>query len=265
MKNIIVSLSFLASLLSPLAAFGWGQKGHDVTAFIAENHLTPDAFSAVTELLDGKSIVYWSNWLDNASHTPDYSYSKTWHYKNIDADETFYNARKEAKGDVVTAITEQTAILADTTKSKDERALALKIIVHLAGDIHQPMHLGHRSDLGGNKWIVKYFKGDSNLHKIWDSNIVEAGHKWSYTEWQEQIDRLGDTEEAAIISVTDPAAWAKETYEIAKEIYSTTPQMTNVEYNYIAKWTPVIETQFMKGGLRLANLLNNIFTKGSDD
>ena len=68
-----------------LQVFGWGQKGHDTVAYIAECHLTPATKQAVESLLDGKSIVYWANWLDNASHTPEYAYSKTWHYKNIDA------------------------------------------------------------------------------------------------------------------------------------------------------------------------------------
>lgn len=245
----------LFTLLS-LSAYGWGQKGHDTVAYIAECHLSDEAKARAEQLLDGKSIVYYANWLDNASHTPEYAYSKTWHYKNIDADETFWNARKNPKGDVVTALDEQILILADTTKSKDERALALKIVTHLAGDIHQPMHLGHASDLGGNKWVVKYFNSPKNLHSAWDSSILEAGHKWSYTEWQQQIDRATPEEEAAILSTLSPEDWGLETFAIAKEIYETTPQNTNIEYNYIAKWTPVIETQLLRGGLRLAAILN---------
>lgn len=256
MKRIYSGLA--AALIGTAMAFGWGQKGHDTVAYIAECHLSPESKTLCEELLDGKSIVYWSNWLDNASHTPEYAYSKTWHYRNIDADETYWNAPRAAKGDVVTAIESQMPILADTTKTKEERALALKMVVHLVGDIHQPMHMGHRSDLGGNKWVVKYFNSNSNLHKIWDSSLVESGHKWSYTEWQQQIDRATPEQEAAIMSDTKPEQWGQETYKIAKEIYDTTPQMTNVEYNYIAEWTPVIEQQLLKGGLRLAALLNTL-------
>lgn len=257
-KKISISRLAVASFMSALSimAYGWGQKGHDTVAFIAESHLTPEAKAVAEELLDGKSIVYYSNWLDNASHTPDYAYSKTWHYKNIDADETYWNARKNPKGDVVTALEEQIAILADPTKNKDERSLALKIVTHLVGDIHQPMHMGHASDLGGNKWVIKYFNSPKNLHSVWDSSIVESGHKWSYTEWQREIDRVSPEEETAIIGSLSPEDWGLETYKIAKEIYETTPQNTNIEYNYIAKWTPVIETQFLRGGLRLAAVLN---------
>ena len=83
MKKII---TLFVSIISFLYAAGWSQKGHDVVAFIAEQHLTTNARIQVATLLQGRSMVYWSNWLDNASHTPEYEYSKTWHYKNIDAD-----------------------------------------------------------------------------------------------------------------------------------------------------------------------------------
>lgn len=260
-RNICFSAALICGSMSVL---GWGQKGHDVTAYIAEQHMSPSARAAAEQLLDGKSIVYYSNWLDNASHTPEYAYSKTWHYKNIDADETYYRAPINDKGDVVTAINAQSLILQDTTRSKEDRSLALKIIVHLVGDIHQPMHMGHRSDLGGNKHVIKYFNSPSNLHKIWDSNVLEAGHKWSYTEWQQQIDRADHATEDEYTSSMRPEDWGLETYQIAKEIYETTPQNTNVEYNYIAKWTPVIEQQLLKGGLRLANILNTILGTSAD-
>lgn len=109
------------AVTTSLASFGWGQKGHDTVAYIAECNLTPAAKAAAEELLDGKSIVYYANWLDNASHTPEYAYSKTWHYKNIDADKTFQDAPLNEKGDIVRALDEQIKILGDKKKSKEER------------------------------------------------------------------------------------------------------------------------------------------------
>ena len=133
------------------------------------------------------------------------------------------------------------------------------MVVHLLGDIHQPMHMGRASDRGGNKHGIKYFGRDNNLHAIWDSSLPESAHKWTYTEWQQQIDRVSDDEEKKITYEGTPEKWAKETYEIASEVYAGTPENTNVSYDYIADWTPVIETQFLRGGLRLADLLNSIF------
>ncbi len=254
--------TLLSGAMLPLvafSAFGWGQKGHDTVAFIAENHLTPTAKAAVDSLLDGKSIVYWANWLDNASHTPEYAYSKTWHYKNIDADMTFEEAPEIKEGNIVQAIEEQVAVLADPAADREKKQLALKMVVHLVGDIHQPMHMGHASDRGGNSWHVKYFNRDNNLHSVWDSSLPESAHKWSYTEWQQQIDRVLPEEEYGILLGGTPASWGKETFEICSEIYDKTPQDTNISYDYIAEWTPTIERQFLKGGLRLADVLNDIF------
>ena len=254
--NILLSL-FISSI--PLSSFGWGQKGHDVTAFIAENHLTPSTYQTVTDLLDGKSIVYWANWLDNASHTPEYAYSKTWHYKNIDDGVKFEEAPLLESGDVIRAIYQQVEVLKNAAASKPEKQLALKILVHLMGDLHQPMHMGHASDLGGNRCTVAYFGRDTNLHSAWDSSLPEAAHKWTYTEWQNQIDRASEQETIEILNNGTPEKWGKETFELCKQVYDATPEGYNISYDYISDWTPSIENQLLKGGLRLADVLNSIY------
>ena len=244
---------------SYLIAFGWGQKGHDVTAYIAENHLTPTTYQNISDILDGKSIVYWSNWLDNASHTPEYAYSKTWHYKNIDEGIAYEEAPLLESGDVIRAIYDQVSILQNPSSTKNNKQLALKILVHVMGDLHQPMHMGHATDLGGNRWNVKYFGRDSNLHSVWDSSLPESAHKWTYSEWHDQIDRSTNEEVSIILAEGTPEKWGKETFEICKKVYDTTPEGTNISYDYISEWTPIIEDQFLKGGLRLADILNSIF------
>ncbi len=257
LKQTIFSSVFL--ILGTATGFGWGQKGHDTVAAIAEKHFTPATKVAVEELLNGHSPVYYANWLDNASHTPEYAYSKTWHYKNIDADKTFENAPNIKEGNIVNAIYEQVDILQSPESSKEEKALALKMVIHFLGDIHQPLHLGHASDRGGNKWYVKFFKSATNIHTVWDSRIPEAAHKWSYSEWVDQLDRAPEEKQIEIVLNGTPDTWGKESYLICKEIYDTTPIDTNIEYDYIADWTPIVEQQFLRGGLRLADLLNSIF------
>lgn len=256
MKKILTATLLSASFLG---AFGWGQKGHDTVAYIAECHFTDATKAAVDSLLDGYSIIYWANWLDNASHTQDYAYTKTWHYKNIDANKTFENAPNIKEGNIVDAIYSQVDVLEDSTKSKEEKALALKMVVHFLGDIHQPMHMGHASDLGGNRVNVKFFKTGTNLHSVWDSRLPEIAHKWSHTEWQREIDRLPEDQVEAILIEGTPTTWGKETYEICKEVYNKTPEGINIEYDYISDWTPTIEMQLLKGGLRLADVLNSVF------
>ena len=252
---------FFAGLLAVMNAYGWSQKGHDVTCFVAEKHLTPKAAAAVDSLLEGRSMVYWANWLDNASHTPEYAYSKTWHYNNVDEGER-YDTRKQAPdGDAITALRHTIGVLSGDRQWPEGNAqLALKMLIHIMGDIHQPLHMGHATDLGGNRIKVKFFGNEKNLHSVWDSSLPEATHKWSYTEWQQQIDRATPAEEAEILRLTTPKEWGKQTYEICKEVYEKTPIDTNIEYNYIAEWTPVVEQQFLRGGLRLAKVLNEALT-----
>lgn len=255
MKKLIA-----ASLLctASLSAFAWGQKGHDVTAYIAEQHLTPATRAAVDSILDGRSMVYWANWLDNASHTMEMAYTKTWHYKNIDSGTNYADAPLNQKGDVVTAINSQIEVLKNPASTLPQKALAMKILVHCMGDMHQPMHLGQLADLGGNKVKLKYFKNDTNLHSIWDSSLLESAHKWSYTEWQQQIDRATPAQEAEIIA-GDPDAWAAQTFKIANQCYKYFRPGQRVMYNEIARWAPTIEDQLLKGGLRLAHVLNTIY------
>lgn len=255
MKHFIITVAMLGA---SIAAFGWGQKGHDTVAFIAENHLTETTRAAVDSILDGKSPVYWANWLDNASHTPEYAYTKTWHYKNVDADRTYDDMPANPAGDAVTAIKQQIEKLSDPATTKADAALALKILIHVTGDMHQPMHMGHATDLGGNRVKLKYFNRDKNLHGIWDTDLLESAHRWSYTEWQQQLDRLNDVDEALTVqgSVDD---WARETMEITRRCYDFFQPGINVSYNQIAYWAPTIEQQLLRGGLRLAHLLNTIY------
>lgn len=259
MKKIYLLLSLLAVAAQ---AFAWSQKGHDTVAFIAENHLSQAAADSVSAILDGRSPVYWANWLDNASHTPQYAYTKTWHYKNIDEGIDYADAPLNPKGDVVTAIREQIYILSDSMSTRAQKALALKILIHCVGDMHQPMHMGHLSDLGGNRVPVQFFGRDANLHAVWDGSIMNSGHAWSYTEWASQLDRLNEEQQLAE-AAGDIDDWARQTYAIATRVYNYFPKGAKISYDQVAHWTPVIEQQVLRGGLRLARILNAIFDPSS--
>lgn len=262
MKHIITSL---LALLIAINCMAWGQKGHDTTCAIAQQHLTRKAKKRIEALLEGRSMLYWSNWLDNAVHTPEYEYAASWHYKNIDRGQAYADVPPFRKGDVVTALQELTARMKEyerrkslTPEERADEALTLKMLVHLMGDLHQPLHLGHASDYGGNTVKVKYFGLDMNLHSVWDTNLVESAHAWSHTEWVEEIDRATPAERAAITAGTLDE-WAEETFHIATRVYDETPDGTDISYNYVAQWTPIIEQQFLRGGLRLAKVLNECF------
>ena len=102
-------------------------------------------------------MVYWANWLDSASHTPEYAYTATWHYANVDEGFTYETMTKNPDGDIVEAIDRIVAELKGGQLDPAQEQLYLKMLVHLVGDLHQPMHTGHLSDRGGNSVPVRFF------------------------------------------------------------------------------------------------------------
>ncbi|MBQ3174301.1 MAG: S1/P1 nuclease [Alistipes sp.] len=241
------------------SASAWGPKGHDTVAYIAEKHLSKRSLKRVQEVLDGNSLVYVANWLDNASHTDEYAHTKTWHYVNVDPEEGSYaNSAKEPKGDIVVAINGIVERLKSGELSSDQERAELMMLIHLVGDMHCPMHAGYKSDRGGNGTQVKYFGKQRKLHSVWDSEIVESAHRWGYSEWQEQVDRATKKEQKSIAQGT-PNEWIEETVALARDIYERSTTGENLSYDYVAYYTPIIEQQFLKGGIRLAALLEDIY------
>ena len=255
LRTLFISL---LCLLGTTRAQAWGPKGHDVVAYIAECNLTPEAAEKIDKILGGASMVYWANWLASASHTPEYAYAATWHYANVDEGITYETMTKNPDGDIVEAIDRIVAELKGGQLDPAQEQLYLKMLVHLVGDLHQQLHTGHLSGRGGNSVPVRFFGRESNLHAVWDSSLPEAAHKWSYTEWQNQLDRLTEEEVARIQSGT-PLDWFEESNAICREIYVATPEGSDLSYDYIAKYAPVIERQLLRGGHRLAGLLNEIY------
>lgn len=251
-------LFLIALLWTAPQLFAWGQKGHDIVAHIAERHLTKRAASRIEKALDNHSPVYYANWMDNASNTPEYAYSKTWHYLNVDEGYTLETMPKNENGDVLKAVTELYAALKKGGLSPEEECIKLRMLIHLVGDMHCPMHAGRLSDLGGNRRPVVYFNSTTNLHSIWDTSLVESAHKWSYTEWANQLDRLSK-EEIAAVQAGEPADWMAETVAICAGVYEHTPEGAKLSYDYLNWAAPLIEQQVVRGGLRLARLLNELY------
>ncbi len=244
--------------VSCLTAYGWGQKGHDVICYIAECHLTPRAKAMVAELLDGRSMVYYGNWADGAKYQKEYAYSRAWHYFNMEHRDSAQSAKRSDEGDLLSALESLERTLRDESASGEERSVALKIYIHLVGDLHQPMHLGREVDEGGAEIPVIYFTDSTSLHAAWDYFVPMGVREWSYTEWREQIDVASEEEMARIVS-GDYATWIDQIHELTRQIYRDTPIDTRIFYDYMEKYNPIVEQQFLYGGLRLAHLLNEIF------
>lgn len=268
MKKLAISLVCILMLFDPTDAFAWGAKGHDVVAAIAEQHLTPKAKRKINKLLDGRSIVYYSSWMDNIQNSPYWEYgynkTKTWHYANVDKGLTYQTMQKNESGDVVKGLEFLTK---EMTENYDEltdsmRVDYLKMIVHMVGDLHCPMHAGRLSDRGGNNTKVMWFRNESSLHSIWDSKMIDSARKWSYSEWCEQLD-IENRKYRKEISKGTYEDWFTETVDGAARIYdyveSSTAIVPELSYQFVYDFSPLLEEQLMNAGYRLAYVLNTIF------
>ena len=159
----------------------------------------------------------------------------------------------------MTAIEQIVEELKSDVLSAEQEAVRLRMLIHLVGDIHCPMHAGRLSDRGGNNVIVKFFGKDTKLHSLWDTALVESAHKWSYTEWEQQLNRYCTAERKAEIAKGEAKDWLTESHAIAKDIYSASPEKGRLSYDYVAYFTPVVEQRLLAGGLRLAMILNEIY------
>ncbi len=266
----LVTFFIIATLFPATPALGWGTEGHNAIAHIAQQHLTRRADREVTRLLEGRSMAYWSAWADGLRGDGRYDLLSTWHYANADEGLTYAAAPKNPAGDVYTAVVECVSRLEERGTSDSLRAMYLKLLIHFVGDMHCPMHAGHPEDRGGNDFPVRFQSRASNLHRLWDSEIVDAARPWDALEWAVNLDygtqrRRPNPE----LSAGEPLDWMEQTVVLSHRLYDDTPRGENprgenprgetISRAYITRYTPVIEQKFLEAGHRLARLLNELF------
>ena len=248
----------LVLLLVPALAFSWGKTGHRVVGQIAENHLSPKAAKAVRELLGPDSLAEVSNWADEIRSDPSWKRADPWHYVNIPDGETYATMSKNPAGDVIVALKKFEATLRNPAAPKEERIQALKFMVHMIGDLHQPLHAGKRDDLGGNRVSVHWFRSveATNLHTVWDDLLIEQ-EKLSFTEWTRFLDHP-TAAEVKDWQATSYAGWMEESFKLRDRCYDFKPELP-LSYEYVYKSMPIVKQRLLQAGVRLAGTLNHIF------
>lgn len=253
----LVSLFFISFTSKDEAVF-WGQNGHRVTGEIAENHLTKKAKRKIDKLLNGQSLAFVSTYGDEIKSDRNYNQYFSWHYVNMNLNETYETAVKNPKGDLVTGIQKCVAVLKDANSIQADKVFHLKMLVHLIGDLHQPMHIGQKEDKGGNTIQVQWFGKGTNLHAIWDTKIIEEWNM-SYIELAKNASFLSKKQVEAIEAGT-VIDWVNEVHGITKEVYKSVKVGENLRYRYSYDHFATVQTQLQKGGIRLAKVLNDIFS-----
>jgi hypothetical protein len=257
LKIILLLPFFLLTKSTSEDVFFWGQNGHRVTGKIAENHLTKKAKRNIDKLLKGKSLAFVSTYADEIKSDRKYNNYSVWHYVNMQLDENYEASEKNTEGDLVTGIETCIKILKDEKSSEDEKAFHLKMLVHLIGDLHQPMHIGKKEDKGGNDIQVQWFGQGTNLHSVWDTKLIED-FNMSYLELAENADQLskGQIQSLQKGTVID---WVNEVHKITNDVYSSVNSGEKLSYRYSYLYLETVRTQLQTGGIRLAKVLNDIF------
>lgn len=256
-KNMILTL---ASLTLSGQVLAWGQNGHRVTGAIAQQYLTPATQSAVSKILPHEDLAEASTYPDEMKSNPDEFWKKTaspWHYVTVPAGKTYAEVGAPHEGDAVTALIKFTHTLKDPKASLADKQLALRFVVHIIGDLHQPLHVGNGTDRGGNDVKLEFFWKDSNLHSVWDSGMIEQ-RELSYTEWTHFLTQKITPQQATEWAVTEPAIWMAESAAIRDTIY---PDSEKISWDYLYQNLPTVKQRLEMAGVRIAAYLNQIYQK----
>jgi hypothetical protein len=240
----------------------WGATGHRVIGEVANSHLTRRAKKRIRKILGNESVAISSNWADFIKSDTAMKYLEPWHYINApwNLNYTDFSAYLQ-RDSIVDAFTKLNFLITEL-KNKDlsmeKKQMYLRLLIHIVGDIHQPLHVGRAEDLGGNRIKVFWFNESTNLHALWDDKLIEF-QKLSYTEYTQNINHVTSEQKTAWQAQSMPE-WLFESYQLADKVYkSVTQPEQKLSYRYNYDHVEMMNSQLLKGGVRLAGLLNEIF------
>ncbi|WP_138431521.1 S1/P1 nuclease [Fodinibius saliphilus] len=236
----------------------WGANGHRIVGDIAADYLNPEAKEAVDRVLGPTSMAIASTWMDRIKSDPAYDHTHSWHWVTIPDGMTYAETEKNPDGDLINTIRTIVRELKSGALNKQEEQENLKMLIHLIGDIHQPLHVGTGKDRGGNSTKVEWFYEESNLHRVWDSEMIKD-RKLSYTEFSTAInhptnEQLKDWQDSGVLD------WARESMKLREQVYDL-PDDRQIGYEYSYRNYELLNKRLLKAGVRLAGVLNEIYGK----
>jgi nuclease S1 len=220
--------------------------------------MAPETARQVAALLGPERVTYVGTWADDIRSDPAWAKAESWHWVTIQPGQTYAESKKNPAGDVVEAVARFERILADPAAPRTERQQALKWLVHLVGDIHQPLHVGRGDDRGGNEVVVLWFGEPSNLHSVWDSGLIGRS-ELSSTELAEKCD-TASADEVKAWQASSPLDWAGESSAALDKVYTLGDR--KLSFRYVFDQWPTVEKRVAQAGVRLAGLLDRILGAG---
>lgn len=248
----------VACLSASPAVLAWGQTGHRITGAIAEHYLSPSAKLQIEDILAGETLAEASTYPDEMKSNPAEFWKKVaspYHYVTVPAGKVYADVGAPESGDAVTALAMFAKMVKDPKTTLEEKQLALRFIVHIIGDLHQPLHAGNGTDRGGNQAKVKFFGEESNLHSVWDSGLIDK-QQLSYSEMANWLSAKITATQFRQWRNAEPTVWIAESTAIRDTIY---PQSPEISWDYQYQNLPVLKQRLQQGGVRIAVYLNQLF------
>ena len=260
MKKVLIAA--LIAALTCGTAFGWGREGHETIAKLAEYNLKPHARKIVEKYLDNHSIVYYAKWMDDYRKTKEYGHTNSWHTATVD--ENLKYRHTPETGDAIYGINQAVEILKNYKEHNDSTvAVNLKLLIHMIGDIHCPGHVYYDGRV--QRYKVNFGGGyvqpqkKALIHTVWDALAIQATRIWGLYDWAWELDRLPKKEEKAIVAGT-PLDWFESNAQVCLFQFELSKgEGEELAQDFVNEAMPLLETQILHAGLRLAELLNNLF------
>lgn len=254
------SLRFVSLLLILLvitsSAMGWGRVGHFITGDIAMAHLNEQAKQRVLEILGDMTMRDATVWMDEVRRSDEFRHTASWHWVSIPDGQTYDETEKNPTGDIVEALERKIAVLKKGGLSARDEQIALLMVIHMIGDIHQPLHVGTGEDRGGNDVRVTYMDRNTNLHSLWDTGMIVS---WGLEPevFAQAIDRAPEAliREWQTATVRD---WAKESMVYRPYVYDL-PADNVIGWTYRNRNFHIVEKRLYQAGVRIAGILNEIY------
>jgi hypothetical protein len=269
----------------PSVVSAWGKEGHEIVGKIAEKHLSSQARAAIDDLLSTSQFPSigdgrLANWADAVKHSSffqhKYPKNNLYHFIDIDIDADLASLALssfcQSENCALSALEKFRTVLKNPSASQRDRVEALFFIVHILGDIHQPLHCAeHNQDHGGNLVQVQLHAGDhhaTNLHSVWDTELVrEAMGNLTIADYAARLISALGMDKRKEYQKGGLQDWILESHKIAREkVYKlgvpTGPAGAGpvvLTSNYLQDGTDIVEIQLMRGGVRLAQFLNDTF------
>ena len=269
LKIIVIILLFHANL-----SFAWNSYGHKLIAQIAYQNLTADALELFTKTSKGKKavnpeIVFINSapWLDKL-RGPKFKKLHRLHYINLAYTPDNSLVLPPSVPNAVTAIVYATKILSSDAASTRDKNFNFKVLLHVVGDIHQPLHATSiyskdfpRGDLGGNLIALAPNPVAKSLHSFWDAGggLLKVKRKLRAKDVKQKAREISARWPCDMNSeILDPIIWAQESHEIGVNFAHPYTPNTRPSTSYQQKTKNISEERIALAGCRLAKLLNKI-------